>query len=264
MWGLHRDDWGPEPVQIFGIFQVSVAVGEFMLSNVLRPRRLPVVFDLDETLLEARGCHRLIQICTVENLQSAINTDVSGPESKFVQKRDPRDIEAQYTRAKTDINILACFQEQDEVLWPDGTRQKPQYIRTPSFSWGENHQVVRNDVDRPVIELNDDTILTRIIPREKFTSMIFRLRPRWRDVYARLTGECDVAAYAVPKPNPIIEAYVCTTGKFDYAQEAWRALDPKGKLIPSEKCKFLLVSAAYFTCPWWREGDSNLRVIFCR
>lgn len=237
MWGMHREDWGPEPVHIFGIFKVSVAVGEFMLNHVLRCRRLPVVFDLDETLLQARLCNTLTEICTPNNLQLAINED-RVPNSRYVEKRDPRDVEAQYNRVKTDIGILACFQEQDEVLWPDRTRQKPQYIRSPFYVLKEDGQVVRHDVDRPVVVLNDDTILTRLVPSDKGTSMIFRLRPRWWDVYARLTGECDVPGFAEKNPKPIVQAYVCTTGRFYYAQEAWRALDPEGKLIPSEQCKF--------------------------
>jgi hypothetical protein len=42
------------PVPLFALYSLCYKTAEWLMQNALRPRRLPLVFDLDETLLVAK------------------------------------------------------------------------------------------------------------------------------------------------------------------------------------------------------------------
>ena len=57
LWGQRRGE--KDRIPIFGVYATTAIAGQFLLDNVLQRRRLPVVFDLDETLLKAFSASQL-------------------------------------------------------------------------------------------------------------------------------------------------------------------------------------------------------------
>ena len=73
----------------------------------------------------------------------------------------------------------------------------------------------------PVIRWHGrDTILTRINPKIRDTSVLVRLRPAWE----------DLRNYLIFKGCKRFEVYICTMSERDYALEMWRLLDPESAL----------------------------------
>jgi RNA polymerase II C-terminal domain phosphatase-like 1/2 len=94
---------------------------------------------------------------------------------------------------------------------------------------------------RPVIRLPSPhcrggwLIFTRIDPTNRDTSMIVHTRPGWAELRDYLTGQDRDG-------NPRCVAFVCTMSERIYAQEMWRLLDPKGRLIPPQHLNNRVVS----------------------
>ncbi|KAF2580286.1 hypothetical protein F2Q68_00000037 [Brassica cretica] len=87
-------------------------------------------------------------------------------------------------------------------------------------------------VYRPVIRLPEkNTVLTRINPEIRDTSVLVKLRPAWEELRSYLTANT----------RKRFEVYVCTMAERDYALEMWRLLDPEAHLISLKELRDRIV-----------------------
>jgi hypothetical protein len=233
--------WGAAPgaaarVPAFAVFATNIQAGEFLLLHALLPRRLPVIWDLDETLLVASSASKLDR----EAAGVAARLAAAPPGSQRAAA-----LQHEATLLDGDRQLLRSFSQQNLVRHGGAVvgatpAAAPAPRAVPAAAAGERgrEEVQVGVVHRPVISLEGGSlVLTRIKPDDPSTSMVFRLRPHWLEVWPRLAGFVDAAGRARPSPALPYETYVCTTAEGAYAQEAWRVLDAGGVLIPPAKCE---------------------------
>ncbi|KAK9817895.1 hypothetical protein WJX72_003895 [[Myrmecia] bisecta] len=206
------------------------SVGEkaaIVTSELLAASRLPLVFDLDETLLVAYSAHSLENRLEALRMQrhmandAAVNDADADRRSAAVIQRTALDKEC--NAVAKDLALLRQYAEAD-MLELDG-----------SILAATEEEIVAEGkprtFTRPVIRLpNQGVVFTRIDPERRETSMIMRTRPGWEALRAYLTGAMDRAP-----AKQRFELYVCTAAEREYALEAWRILDPAAQLIPHEQ-----------------------------
>ncbi|KAJ7942555.1 RNA polymerase II C-terminal domain phosphatase-like [Quillaja saponaria] len=192
----------------FWCFSFPVGLYDSCL-RLLNLRCLAIVFDLDETLIVANTMKSFED--RIEALRGwlARETDplrVSGMSSELKRYMDDRSLLKQYT-------------ESDSVV-DNGKIFKVQLEEVPALT--DSHE----KVVRPIIRLPEkNTVLTRVNPEIRDTSVLVRLRPAWEDLRSYLTA----------KGRKRFEVYVCTMAERDYALEMWRLLDPEAHLIGSKQ-----------------------------
>lgn len=173
--------------------------------GMLNLRCLAIVFDLDETLVVAntmRSFEDRIEILRRKMLEEVDPQRVSGLSAEIKRYQEDRAILKQYIESDQVCNNGKLMKSQLEVVRPPSDSHVP--------------------VMRPVIRWHDrDTILTRINPKIRDTSVLVRLRPAWE----------DLKNYLIAKGRKRFEVYICTMSERDYALEMWRLLDPEGSLI---------------------------------
>lgn len=173
--------------------------------GMLNLRCLAIVFDLDETLV-------------VANTMRSFEDRIEILRRKMFEEVDPQRVSglsAEIKRYQEDRAILKQYIESDQVC-DNGKFIKAQLEVVPPPS--DSHAPVM----RPVIRWNErDTILTRINPKIRDTSVLVRLRPAWE----------DLKNYLIAKGRKRFEVYICTMSERDYALEMWRLLDPEASLI---------------------------------
>lgn len=235
LWGRLAGVQDRHPV--FAAFAASHYSGDFLLIHMLQPRRLPVIWDLDDTLLVARSQSSLEKEAkAVQERRTA-----AGGDARTLHRLQ---LEGQMIDA--DRAMLRSFAERDAV-----TIASQQFgavlveanmtVTRPGREGGKEEEVLL-DIQRPVIPVPDGSaVFTRILPQDRATSMLFRLRPNWaHGVWPRLAGFIDASGRTSAKAAPLFETFVCTTAEANYAREAWRVLDAGGVLIPKDKCEQLL------------------------
>lgn len=221
-------------VPVFGVFGVSVSCCRFLVDTVLKKRRLPVVFDLDETLVHACSCSILREMGKKpEEGKETANRNGSGTDEKDLNLQL---VELRLKRVETDRGLLESFMMQAQVSTKTEVLRQ-QYAETHQYAVAENGTIsYLGHIKRPYIKV-DDLVLVRINPQDIGTSILIRLRPHWKSAMQLLTGERTPTGESIERPTPIIEAFICTAAQFDYAQEAWRLLDEGGQLVGYRLCE---------------------------
>ncbi|XP_056859097.1 RNA polymerase II C-terminal domain phosphatase-like 1 isoform X2 [Raphanus sativus] len=189
----------------FWAFTVPPGVYDSCLG-MLNLRCLGIVFDLDETLV-------------VANTLRTFDVKTEGLLRRISCEMDPRRravMVAEMKRYQDDKTLLKQYVESDQVV-ENGEVIKAQYEIVPALS--DNHK----PLVRPLIRLQErNTVLTRINPMNRDTSVLVRLRSSWEELKSYLTAK---------EGRKRFEVYVCTMAEKDYALEMWRLLDPEGNLI---------------------------------
>ncbi|KAI3429630.1 hypothetical protein D9Q98_005716 [Chlorella vulgaris] len=215
---------------IFAGFIASMVAGDFV-RQLLTTLRLPLVFDLDETLLVAKSQSQLSRELKAlrEVRRPALERAAHDPQQPL--KLQALQLEEQLMQE--DLSLLQQFAEGDAVTYK-GQRIVAQVEQALSDTM--------QPIARPVIRLpgDEDTLLTRIEPANPHSSMVFKLRPNWRAIWAYLGGLLDPhthlpITHSPPSHKLKFETYVCTAAERGYALEAWRVLDPDGWMIPLDQ-----------------------------
>jgi hypothetical protein len=137
-------------------------------------------------------------------------------------------LEAELRLAQEDLELVRQFVLERKVKYKGEIFEAVEEIGMLPTGSKLPYQV--QDIRRPVIRLeNGRKVLTRIQPDNESSTMIFHIRPGW--------AEAREALLAGPDGRRRFEFFVCTAGFSDYAFEAWRFLDPKGRLIPRDQCE---------------------------
>lgn len=226
---------GDQPV--FGVFAMSMLMGHFVLSRVIRHERIPVVLDLDETLVKG---HSIAQLEKKWEELKAKEQEI--PE-------DPTDDEIVALNCDnlvyTDKLLLTRFRDEEEVKGPGQEIIKAKMVKGPYISSTQNSKI--NFVDRPCIELQDEGVyLSKILANQPRTSILLRPRPGWEEAYDSLVNS---DADTVDRNKVSIVATICTTAERNYAHEVWRILDSKSLLISDREraCVAVLLSTVWAT-----------------
>ncbi|XVE62030.1 hypothetical protein DITRI_Ditri06bG0086300 [Diplodiscus trichospermus] len=192
----------------FWCFSVPTGLYNSCLG-MLNLRCLAIVFDLDETLI-------------VANTMRSFEDRIDALKGWIARETDPirhLGMSAELRRYIDDRLLLKQYTESDCVM-ENGKLFKVQMEEAPPLSDGHEKVV------RPVIRLEErNTVLTRINPEIRDTSVLVRIRPAWEELRSYLTA----------KGRKRFEVYVCTMAERDYALEMWRLLDPEAHLIGSKQ-----------------------------
>ncbi|PON43524.1 HAD-like domain containing protein [Parasponia andersonii] len=187
-----------------GLYNASLAM--------LNVRCLPIVFDLDETLVAA-------------NSMRSFEDKIGVLRGRITSETDPlrlAEMNGQVKRYEDDRLILKQYAESDSVM-DDGKVLKVQAEEVALLSDDHETKLVR-----PVIRLQEKNIvLTRIFPDIRDTSVLVRLRPAWE----------VMRSYLTTGSRKRFEVFVCTMAERNYALEMWRLLDPEGLLIGSNQLR---------------------------
>ena len=105
---------------VFGAWRASVEAGDFLVHRVLGPSRLPLVFDLDETLLVAKSqsqlnsalaAARARRVALAAQVQAAAPGSAAGAELQRALAAAGRE-EGQLA---ADLSLLQQYAERDAV-----------------------------------------------------------------------------------------------------------------------------------------------------
>lgn len=248
-------------IPVFAIYPTTEASCMFLLDHMLIPRKLPTIFDLDETLVKAYALKGLQQeqddarnrLTTVHNntTHSAawqqqqqyeeftpgghLNTTASPvsdanaaiPSSTW-QVLDSDSIERKQAAVRADFQELHYFASNNRLT---RFQHQTQYVNATYF---DRKSQAWKEFQRPWIDIPEENILFTRIEESHFTSMLFRVRQQWREQYDEWTVGGGI--------NVPIDAYVCTAGDMNYAHEVWRVLDKYGMLIPRHQCMYYFLT----------------------
>ena len=213
-----RDEAGvPKPV--FGVYPVSVNMGHFFLSKIIRRERLPVVLDLDETLLKA---HSINQLDTKwQDMKGRMRDSLNEPTLQDLKKMECENL------LYTDKVLLSRFKESEEVDIGVDDIRKATLVDGVYFQSDPSAPI--KTVRRPFLDLYDDegVYLSKILRDNPSSSILVRPRPGWKEAYDRLTSPDG------PDDSGIaVEINISTAAEKNYAHEVWRMLDYNSILIP--------------------------------
>ncbi|PON92232.1 HAD-like domain containing protein [Trema orientale] len=191
----------------------SVPKGLYDASlGMLNMRCLPIVFDLDATLVASNSMRSFEE--KIEVLRGYMG-----------RKMDPlrwEEMNNQLKRYEDDRLMLKQYAESDTVM-DNGKVLEAQLEEVLLQSDDQITKLVR-----PVIRLREKNIVfTRIIPEIRGTSVLVRLRPAWE----------EMKNYLTTKGRKRFEVFVCTMAERNYALEMWRLLDPEAHLIGSNQLR---------------------------
>jgi hypothetical protein len=251
IWGTGPQLQGDRKSPVFAVYAVGNRPAiDFLLGKVIYARRLPVVFDLDETLIKAKSVSNLSDeeiLKAIERREEDIKEDKN---TSPAQKRTHyQELELEVKMLRQDADSLRSYKNEDAVYNAEGTRVGSEYVQCPFYPEDSVKLCSLRLVTRPIIRLQPDVIFTRIRPNDKVTSMVFRVRPYWPEVRSLLTGGMDKTIgnndpSSARNAKPLIEAFVCTTADTEYAHEAWRVLDLNEALIPHNRWPKRIISKA--------------------
>lgn len=185
-------------------------------ATFLEASRIPVVFDLDETLLVAYSLHTL-DVRLAKLYEGRSNSE----------KGRADQVEADHLTQ--DRVMLHQFAEQDQVVVrrPNGSRAvfKARFEEVLPEDGGK-------PLARPVVRIPElGLVFSRIVADLPHTSLIMHVRPGWEALFQALCPESSPNVPGQYSAKQRFEVYVCTAAERGYALEAWRILDPKGLLI---------------------------------
>ena len=242
----------------------------FYHSPILAQKQLAVIFDLDETLLQAftlssldrrADAIRRAHFDTGDGfLQSRAAGEASDAATDAAGKTVAGALGAQPARAFADRPPADALRQARQRREEDMARLKHdramlmQYVaeNCVTDARGRRHAATAESATtapgevtfRPVIRLpsphcrGGQMIFTRIDPANKGTSMLVHVRPGWEEMHA--TRRARPRRGAAP---PLAgAAFVCTMSEPSYAQEMWRLLDPRGALIAAKDLAHKVVS----------------------
>ncbi|CAH2074573.1 unnamed protein product [Thlaspi arvense] len=198
----------------FWCFSVPLGLYDSCL-RMLNTRCLSIVFDLDETLIVANTMKSFED--RIESLKAWISREI-----------DPvriNGMSAELKRYIDDRMLLKQYIDND-YAYDNGVllKAQPEEVRPTSDGLEK--------VYRPVIRLPEkNTVLTRINPEIRDTSVLVKLRPAWEELRSYLTANT----------RKRFEVYVCTMAERDYALEMWRLLDPEAHLISLKELRDRIV-----------------------
>lgn len=206
--------FGKGSVPILAGYQMIMGAGDALIA-CLASRQLPLVFDLDETLLVAKSQSQLQR--DLQELQQSRR-----PEAVRALESPGADPEA----ARAGLRLL----DREAELIARDLDLLEQYSRTDGVAYGSGRLTATLEpavdergeaIERPVLRLPDreGVLFTRINPASSATSMVFHVRPGWGALRPAIL---DRAAF---------RTYVCTAARPEYAMEAWRVLDPGDRLV---------------------------------
>ncbi|KAL0023988.1 hypothetical protein WJX77_006444 [Trebouxia sp. C0004] len=194
-----------------------------MADKLMQQSWLPVVLDLDETLLVANSAHQLlaqIHKATISRVQAAEEAaSATAPATRMACEERCAALNHEIQSLEQDLNLLKQYRDGDCVIDPT-PGGRGQVLRA-------KYETARLDsgvAQRPVIRMQGGIVLTRIDPSVKETSMIMRIRPGWDALRAFLAPDS--------KGKRRFDVYVCTAAERGYALEAWRLLDHNSDIIP--------------------------------
>ncbi|XP_024012001.1 RNA polymerase II C-terminal domain phosphatase-like 2 [Eutrema salsugineum] len=198
----------------FWCFSVPLGLYDSCL-RMLNTRCLSIVFDLDETLI-------------VANTMKSFEDRIEALKAWISREIDPvriNGMSAELKRYIDDRMLLKQYIDND-YAYDNGVllKAQPEEVRPTSDGLEK--------VYRPVIRLPEkNTVLTRINPEIRDTSVLVKLRPAWEELRSYLTA----------KSRKRFEVYVCTMAERDYALEMWRLLDPEAHLISLKELRDRIV-----------------------
>eukprot|EP00210_Caulerpa_lentillifera_P007533 g7196.t1 len=203
------------------------------VTEMLKTCKIPLVFDLDETLVLANSLSSLTT--RKKQLSSKISTLKDNPSSaeKYCYLNFP-------FRLVDCCRFVALLKEQEIIL--EDIKQLIMFCETNQItvngkSIQAQHEYAEHNGQlflRPVIR-SGQKIFTRINPLKQETSMLIRIRDGWEALskYLRSEGTND--------KRQRFKIWVCTAAERDYALEAWRLLDTYSELIPNDEIKTRLI-----------------------
>ncbi|KAK9842441.1 hypothetical protein WJX81_000354 [Elliptochloris bilobata] len=204
-----------------------------MAAALLESARLPLVLDLDETLLAAFAGgqleSRLEAARAARRAARAEAAAATDPALQAAAAERARATEREEALLRDDAALLREFAESDQVT-VDGTTISAtiEPVTDPAAAGGGG-----KGGSRPVVRLQGEgAVLTRVSPGRRETSMLLRTRPGWAALRTYLEGLDDQQRPVAARRR--FDIYVCTAAEREYALEAWRILDPHARLIPWE------------------------------
>ena len=216
-----------ESVGVFGVYATSMKCGHFLLSRVIRKERIPLVLDLDETLVKA---HTINQLEKKYDSSSATNAQKRARLSKIEKDCD--------NLLYKDRLWIKRFAESEDMVVGNVTYK----ARNVHGMYSSHDGNTFRDIIRPVIDLQfvsedmhkkypliENMFLTKILADQKQTTVLARTRPGWREAYERLAR---ATLSGEDEPRLAVEVFIATTAEKNYAHEVWRALDFESVLIP--------------------------------
>ncbi|KAM0899429.1 hypothetical protein ACQ4PT_021297 [Festuca glaucescens] len=187
--------------------------------GMLNQRRLAIVFDLDQTLV---SCYNEQ---TFKTLMKKIESSLENPELDDATQLALRD---QLSNVSKDHIFLKDFVEKRAITVDDEvvrSQDEKSMLHKPGG--------LRQVIVRPVIRVpTRNAVLTCLDPTDAESSYFANIRPGWDDLKSCLITANGCRRYKV---------YVCTMAGRYYALEAWRLLDPEGRLISSEEISQRLI-----------------------
>ena len=212
---------------VFGVYATSHTCGHFLLSRVIRKERIPLVLDLDETLVKAH---------TIAALEK--KSDTFRESTKMDLSRAAKDCD---NLLYTDKVWLSRFADEERLVLgkKEYKARSMQGMYQPSNDRGHTFQ----EIWRPVLDLQYESaslydlfpsarnvFMTKVLSDLKHTSILGRVRPGWNDAYKLLmTGNTHDA------DGMAVEVFVATTAEKNYAHEIWRVLDIDSEMIPNKE-----------------------------
>eukprot|EP00210_Caulerpa_lentillifera_P006375 g6090.t1 len=184
------------------------------VTEMLDTGRIPLVFDLDETLVLAHT------IFSLRSRETQLAAEISAQKSDLSSNENLETLLKEQETVLDDIEQLKMFSEMDRIN-VDGETIHAQ------------HEFAEHDGQtflRPVIR-SGQKIFTRINPFRKDTSMLIRIRDGWDELSKYLRGEGTVDR------RQRFKIWVCTAAERGYALEVWRLLDTSAELIPKKEIK---------------------------
>ena len=250
------------------------AMAPFYHSPILAQKQLAVIFDLDETLLQAftlssldrrADAIRRAHFDTGDGfLQSRAAGEASDAATDAAGKTVAGALGAQPARAFADRPPADALRQARQRREEDMARLKHdramlmQYVaeNCVTDARGRRHAATAESATtapgevtfRPVIRLpsphcrGGQMIFTRIDPANKGTSMLVHVRPGWEEMHGYLAGLDRARGAARERAASRCAAFVCTMSEPSYAQEMWRLLDPRGALIAAKDLAHKVVS----------------------
>ena len=249
------------------------AMAPFYHSPILAQKQLAVIFDLDETLLQA------FTLSSLDRRADAIRRAHFDTGDGFLQsrrgrgerRRDGRRRQNRRRRARGSagarlrgsspadaLRQARQRREEDMARLKHDRAMLMQYVaeNCVTDARGRRHAATAESATtapgevtfRPVIRLpsphcrGGQMIFTRIDPANKGTSMLVHVRPGWEEMHGYLAGLDRARARARERAASRCAAFVCTMSEPSYAQEMWRLLDPRGALIAAKDLAHKVVS----------------------
>ncbi|KAL3137125.1 hypothetical protein ABBQ32_006698 [Trebouxia sp. C0010 RCD-2024] len=202
-----------------------------LADGFVRHTQLPVVLDLDETLLVANSLSQLeSQMAKAKESRRQLAAEaatITSTEARAAIEERQGALSHEMQSLEEDRILLRQYRDTDTVVGRAGVAGQVERARyeTAKLDDGTLQQ-------RPVVRLPGGVVLTRIDPNNRDTSMIMRIRPGWEALRGFLAPELNKGPRPAKPWKRRFDVYVCTAAERGYALEAWRLLDSNNDIIP--------------------------------